>query len=478
MLEPITATPSNGRKRRSTRLARAVPLTVMGVDARRAPYREQVSTSTISCHGCRYESKYEVLEGDLVIVEINRPEQREPSCSVRARVKWVRRAQIAGEPFQVAAELEMPGNVWGITLPPKDWLSFPEQKARPQGTPPEPSSPLARTPQAVSISRPNGRTEPPSQAVEGHVSAPASPVMAGHAIELWKHMQVMASETVAAAAAEETNRLLEQLRAELRKEAEKTVERILASRSDEWARRSLEQMNQLHLAAVDAGHEHWREKMELDLRQASEQLAARSAELDERADDLVSRTVERLEHGLDASQRNWVKRFVAQLQQQLAPILERAQEASMKLEASRRQAEAALETHRERLEKALQPLLSKSTAHIQGMSEGLGRQFEQAARDRTRKALEEFERGASVIVQRSLEALGQASATQADKAQNCLEAALEPTLERAAFGLEQKAAEIARGFAGDLDIYARNYLECIGELIAELPKRISNRSGA
>lgn len=60
--------------RRSTRLNQAIPLTVMGVDSYRGPYREDVSTVSISAHGCKYESKHDVLTNSWVMLEL-KPEQ-------------------------------------------------------------------------------------------------------------------------------------------------------------------------------------------------------------------------------------------------------------------------------------------------------------------------------------------------------------------------------------------------------------------
>ncbi len=57
--------------RRSTRLNAVVPITVMGVDSYRGPYREEVSTVAVSCHGCRYESKHDVLTNSWVMLELN-----------------------------------------------------------------------------------------------------------------------------------------------------------------------------------------------------------------------------------------------------------------------------------------------------------------------------------------------------------------------------------------------------------------------
>ena len=50
------------RKRRSTRIVQAVPLSVTGVDAIGRPFTEHTSSLIINCHGCRYQSKHYVLK--------------------------------------------------------------------------------------------------------------------------------------------------------------------------------------------------------------------------------------------------------------------------------------------------------------------------------------------------------------------------------------------------------------------------------
>src|ERR1700674_3436154 len=77
--------------RRSTRLNTVVPLTVVGVDSYRGPYREIVSTVTVSCHGCKDESKYDVLTNSWVMLELPAKEKEGESVSARGLVKWVKR---------------------------------------------------------------------------------------------------------------------------------------------------------------------------------------------------------------------------------------------------------------------------------------------------------------------------------------------------------------------------------------------------
>jgi hypothetical protein len=117
---------AESQKRRSTRIAQAVPLTVTGVDALGRPFQERTSTLTINCHGCRYQSKHYVLKNMWVTFEVPHNESGRDPRSVRARVIWIQRPRTVRELFQIGVELEVPGNVWGIAFPPGDWFPFPE----------------------------------------------------------------------------------------------------------------------------------------------------------------------------------------------------------------------------------------------------------------------------------------------------------------------------------------------------------------
>jgi hypothetical protein len=114
------------KKRRSTRIVQAVPLVVTGVDALGRPFQERTSTLIINCHGCRYQSKHYVLKNMWVVMEIPHAEQGHAPRVVRGRVAWIQRPRTVRQLFQVAVELEIPGNVWSIAFPPEDWFSCPD----------------------------------------------------------------------------------------------------------------------------------------------------------------------------------------------------------------------------------------------------------------------------------------------------------------------------------------------------------------
>jgi hypothetical protein len=123
MEAPVSPT-SELRKRRSTRIVQAVPLQVTGVDALGRPFVERTSSLILNCHGCRYQSKHYVLKNMWVKLEIPHADSDQPARTVRGRVAWIQRPRTVRQLFQVALELETPGNVWGIGFPPEDWFGF------------------------------------------------------------------------------------------------------------------------------------------------------------------------------------------------------------------------------------------------------------------------------------------------------------------------------------------------------------------
>src|SRR5712675_1329250 len=132
-------------KRRGSRSVQAVPLLVTGVDALGRPFVERTSSLIINCHGCRYQSKHYVLNNMWVTLGIPHAEAGLPPRQVRGRVAWIQRPRTVRQLFQVALELEPPGNVWGIGFPPGDWFAFPDASgsALPQGPMSESTEPAA-----------------------------------------------------------------------------------------------------------------------------------------------------------------------------------------------------------------------------------------------------------------------------------------------------------------------------------------------
>lgn len=97
-----------------------MPLIVRGIDLLGQPFEERTSTLALSVHGCRYPSKYHLPKNTWVTLETTQGAERR---NLRARVAWIQRPHSVREFFQIAVELENPGNIWGIESPPANWKS-------------------------------------------------------------------------------------------------------------------------------------------------------------------------------------------------------------------------------------------------------------------------------------------------------------------------------------------------------------------
>ena len=246
------------RKRRSSRIVQAVPLAVKGVDALGRPFVERTSSLIINCHGCRYQSKHYVLKNMWVTLEIPHAEAGQPPRQVRGRVAWIQRPRTVRQLFQVALELEVPGNVWGIGFPPEDWTRFAtpatDAKAYPASEDEIHAVADERAPQQAGASEPE--MPPPAIGVDSslHVlPAPSSTTDASLQLarqvarlvaDAKQQISAAAREAAASAVAAEHRTASEQweqkfsaARKELAHEGERSLEKI-QQKSDEWSHKA------------------------------------------------------------------------------------------------------------------------------------------------------------------------------------------------------------------------------------------------
>lgn len=109
--------------RRSTRIERSIPLIVFGQNRLGEPFVERTVSTSLNLHGCRYPSRHDYGVGSWVTMQVVGLDVEPKPPSMRAIVKSVHVSQSSRELQQVGVELEIPGNVWGIVVPPQDWLS-------------------------------------------------------------------------------------------------------------------------------------------------------------------------------------------------------------------------------------------------------------------------------------------------------------------------------------------------------------------
>jgi hypothetical protein len=103
---------SDTDKRRTTRVAKRVPITVTGIDALDELFTTTTETVSVSCHGCKYTSKHYVPKHAIVTIEITSPDL--PQAIVSGRTVWVRRPRTIHQEFEIGVEFNIPQNVWEL----------------------------------------------------------------------------------------------------------------------------------------------------------------------------------------------------------------------------------------------------------------------------------------------------------------------------------------------------------------------------
>jgi hypothetical protein len=444
---------ANVAKRRSSRISKAIMLTVQSVDASHAPYREEVTTGSISCHGCTYKMRHEPRPGDIVILDAGLGSTRHAEFPSRARVKSIQRPNTPNDPtYNVGVELEIAGNIWGISPPPADW--FPQQSGNLAESPSHGRElrPIARPIARIEPQRALARTEaatPVPVLKKNETAAVLSPWFTNLMNGLSNQVQIAVSEIAAGTLANERKRLLDEFRVQIQNEATGTIEHVIATSKDELARRALKVLNEGAQAIVKSSQGSLVGAIERHLENAQQNVMTQRNELNQYVDALATGTVERVQRTLETSRTEATERFVLRLREQIAPVMEEARTDLQKLAASQTvfkeesQAIYRLVTHQ---------LESDANARLVQTHDQLEKNFTSVVNDCNEKMLE---------LSQAFEKIAR------DSAQNMIASATDEGNKN----LEESAAEISSHFTNQLEGHVRSYLEFIGESIKEFPKK-------
>ncbi len=364
--EGVASESTELRKRRSTRIVQAVPLVTTGVDALGRPFVERTSSLIINCHGCRYQSKHYVLKNMWVTMEIPHPETGHPPRTVRGRVAWIQRPRTVRQLFQVALELEIPGNVWGIAFPPEDWFVFPDVAQVAIKTDAEQEAPQTAAPE-TDITLPLGEPELPSLGGPDNVRVFPSPASTTDAslqlarqvarlvADAKQQIQTATREAASQAVSAERRLSFEQWeqkfaagRAEIANEASHAIAR-LHEEADEQSRTT-------HAAAAEALRNELPRWLAPQLEQLTRELTSRlskegAAQRDEHARQLenMAEVLRTLCHQGEET----AARLKAQAEQTESQIAEHAESAARAVSEAARQQEEAAAKQREALNAAV-----------------------------------------------------------------------------------------------------------------------------
>ncbi len=199
-------------------------------------------------------------------------------------------------------------------------------------------------------------------------------------------------------------------------------------------------------------------------------LQARDVELQQHAEKILVERVRQMQPQLDAMAQQVIGRMTTQVQQQLAPQIEFAQRVKSELVSSEKSAEQIVASLPQRLAGAAEQALRESGARLREQMAQFPAEVEAACQASVAKATEELDAKSNEVTHTTFESLFKSSEWYQKKAQTSMQAALERSLDQATDGLRERAAEISRLFASELDHYSRSYVEHTQGLLEETAK--------
>src|SRR5713226_2211475 len=426
------------RKRRSTRIVQAVPLVVTGVDALGRPFVERTSSLIINCHGCRYQSKHYVLKNMWVTMEIPHPETGQPPRTVRGRVAWIQRPRTVRQLFQVALELEVSGNVWGIAFPPEDWIAFSDMApavmkldAAPE-TSPSPTPPPVAEPDATL-----------------HLGETEVPPAAGA-----DNLRVFPSPTSTTDASLQLARQVARLVADAKQQIQAATREAASQAVSAERRLSFEQWEQKFAAG--------RAEIENETVQAVEKF---QLETDERSRTAHAAAAEALRTELP----QWLAPQLEQLTRELTTSL--AREGAVQRNEHAQQLESVTDALRKAAQQGeytatrLKTQAEQTQTQIAAQAESATRALEEAARQHEQHAIAQREALLAVAneIQQQVTA---ALASAQSSLQTQLVSELEAAQTRWRTAIESTLAEVQDRAAGGLNVHARGWMDQLQDEIS------------
>jgi DNA anti-recombination protein RmuC len=249
--------------------------------------------------------------------------------------------------------------------------------------------------------------------------------------------------------ANERNRLLEEFRAQLQTEAAGTIERVIETSKEDLARRALKVLNEASEATVRSSHERLIGAIEQDVENAKQRMLVQGNELGQRVDSMTTRTIEQLQRTLETSRTEAAARFVSRLREQVAPVLQEAKADLQKLVASQSV-----------FKEESQAIYARVTSEL-----------ESSVNTRLLQTHDDLDKNSALVLSECNDKLLELSQTFENVARDSVQTLIASATDDAKKDLEGRAAEISNIFTDHLEGHVRNYLEFIGESIAEFPKK-------
>jgi len=292
------------QRRRSTRIEQILPIIIRGMDLLGQPFEERTSTQSLSFHGCRYASKHHLPKNTPITIEVPTGQTQRQKVTARARVTWIQRPRTLRELFQVGVELETGSNVWGVALPPADWVSS--------------------SIEGMETAEVNSATHTGAEVTEKDTSAMEAVPQEGSLDSYLEDSLGSSVRQSSRSSAEqatvlniEESPLLRELRHQFESQAQKTVEKarevaeqVVDERTASLRGELHNRLNQEHRATAEAFYEKWRHEFEGRESAAREQI---SSELTQRLIAQVAQVRQDVHENLSTSWGDAMERTHAAL---------------------------------------------------------------------------------------------------------------------------------------------------------------------
>lgn len=268
------------------------------------PFEERTSTQSLSFHGCRYASKHHLPKNTPITIEVPTGQSQRQKVTARARVTWIQRPRTLRELFQVGVELETGSNVWGVALPPVDWVSSSIEGM-------EPADVNSATHTGAEI------TEKDARAAEAATHERALDSYLENSLEISARQSFPGNSVQGSVLNIEESPLWQELRHQFESQAHKAVEKarevaeqVVDERTASLRGELHSQLNQEHRATAEAFYEKWRQEFEGRESAARDQI---SSEVTQRLAAQLAQVRQEVHEDLSASWGGAIQRTDATL---------------------------------------------------------------------------------------------------------------------------------------------------------------------
>jgi hypothetical protein len=242
----------------------------------------------------------------------------------------------------------------------------------------------------------------------------------------------------------------------------------LADLHKEWTeeaargRAALVDIQQAGMRAMEAAQvvEHVQQTAATNLeKKVGELLDSAAHKLEAHTETAASGISHRLEPILEAATAQSIAKLGEQLQNELAPQIQRARNILQRLSAGSAAVEDTLRTQQEQLWQASARFVQEAAAHLQENAAGAQKEWQEAARVAMAKWVEDLDTRATDITHTAIETLYKSANWYEKKVHTQMQASLDKGLDQAAESLRARAGEMSGLFASELDHYSRSFVE-------------------